>query len=295
MDVIDGAMLDCEDMQNKLEMGELIFFKRCPFPLPTSEDLEFLLSQKVYQAKSVSYFPDSGFVNGYRGQTMEDEVRIRNILSQFSSRATSWLAETLPSYYSQMRFGPLRFRIEEEKGRKNVEPQYSGSVLHVDMNGDAPTHGESFLRIFVNINPVKPRYWVTSDSLGQLLDKWGDDVRVPNERMQGFFDDVRLIMNRLFRRSTLADSAYHRIMSRIHYYGKTNDYLQNRAPQRSWVFPPGSAWLVFSDITSHAVKEGQFAIDQTYFVPSTAFKNPERSTKSLIKRFWARRVSNEIS
>jgi hypothetical protein len=294
MDVIDGTTLNSEEIRSKLEIGELIFFKKCPFPLPSSDDLDFLLAQKVYEAKSVSYFADSDLVHGYRGNTIEDQVRIRNVLSQFSSRATSWLAQTLPNYYSQMRFGPLRFRIEEEKGRKNVEPQYSGSVLHLDMNGDSPTHGESFLRIFVNINPAKSRYWVTSDSLGQLLDKWGDDIRIPNERMQGFFDDIRLFMNRLLRRKAPADSAYHRIMSRIHYYGKTNDYLQNKAPQHLWVFPPGSAWLVFSDITSHAVKEGQFAIDQTYFVPSTAFKNPRRSTKSMIKRFWARKANNEF-
>ncbi len=44
MDVIDGVMLDCEEMQSKLEMGELIFFKKCPFPLPTTDDLKFLLS-----------------------------------------------------------------------------------------------------------------------------------------------------------------------------------------------------------------------------------------------------------
>jgi hypothetical protein len=152
-----------------------------------------------------------------------------------------------------------------------------------------------FLRVFVNINPVKPRYWVTSASLAELLDKWGDKVRKPNERVLGYIDDFRLFMNRLLKRTVSVDSAYHRFMSRLHYYGKTDDYLQNHAPQRAWVFPPGSAWLVFSDITSHAVKEGQFAIDQTYFVPETAFRNPERSTKSLIKRFWAGKSINEIT
>jgi hypothetical protein len=144
MDAVDGAMLNSQEMQNKLEMGELIFFNKCPFPLPETEDLEFLMAQKVYEAKSVSFFPDSGLIHGYRGDSIDDDVRVRNILAQFSSAATSWLAQVLPEYYAGMRFGPLRFRTEEEKGRQNVEPRYSGSVLHVDMNGDAPTHGESF-------------------------------------------------------------------------------------------------------------------------------------------------------
>jgi hypothetical protein len=289
MNIIDGSMLSAEAMQDKLEMGELIFFKNTPFPLPEAKDLEFLLAQKVFEAKSVSYFPDTGLINGYRGETTDDNIRIHNILAQFSTAATAWLAQTLPEYHAGMRMGPLRFRTEEEKNRQDVEARYSGSVLHVDMNGDAPTHGENFLRIFVNINPHKPRYWVTSVSLEQLLKVWGDNIRVPHERMLSYFDEIRLFVYRLLNKSPHIDSAYHRLMSRIHYYGKTDDYLQNQAPQQTWVFPPGSAWLVFSDITSHAVKEGQFAIDQTYFVSSKAFKNPERSTKSLIKRFWARK------
>lgn len=289
MDVIDGSTLSAEAMQDKLEMGELIFFRKCPFPLPEGKDLEFLLAQKVFGAKNVSYFPDTGLIDGYRGDSADDNIRIHRVLAQFSSAATNWLAQTLPGYHANMRFGPLRFRTEEEKNREDIEARYSGSVLHIDMNGDVPTHGENFLRIFVNINPHKPRYWVTSVSLGHLLDVWGDKIRVSHEGFLSYLDESRLFFYRLLKKNPNIDSAYHRLMSRVHYYGKTDDYLQNHAPQQAWVFPPGSAWLVFSDITSHAVKEGQFAIDQTYFVSSKAFKNPERSTKSLIKKFWSKK------
>lgn len=288
----DGTVLDTQKLQEILEMGELVLFEKCPFELPVAEDMEFLYAQKVHNAKSISYFPAEKIIHGFLGGQAEDNERLLRILSQFSASATNWLSQTLPAYSTGMRMGPLRFRVEEERDRKNVEARYSGSVLHIDMNGDAPTHGESFLRIFVNINPDKPRYWITSDSLEKLLCKWGDDVRVPHERMFGFIDDFRLFLSSLLRRKPLSDSAYHRFMSRIHFYGKTDDYLQNQASQQSWTFPPGSAWLVFSDLTSHAVQGGQFAIDQTYFISSSVFKSPERSTKSLIRKFWAGKFRN---
>ena len=283
----DWSTLDTQELQEKLETGELVIFNKCPFELPAAEDMEFLRGQKVHEAKNISYFPSESTIHGYREEHSGDYEMVHRILSQFSASATNWLSETLPAYMTGRRFGPIRFRAEEEKDRTNIEPRFSGSVLHVDMNGDAPSHGESFLRIFVNINPSKPRYWITSVSLEKLLDEWDDDIRVPNERLLGLIDDFRLYLARRFRGKVLSNSAYHRLMSRIHFFGKTDDYLQNQAPQSAWTFPPGSAWIVFSDLTSHAVLEGQFAIDQTYFVSAAAFKNPERSAKYLIKGFWA--------
>ena len=79
-----------------------------------------------------------------------------------------------------MRFGPLRFRVAEERGRI-IDPRLTGRLLHVDANSDMPAFGDSFLRIFVNINPERDREWLTSLPLAALLDQWGDSVRVAGE------------------------------------------------------------------------------------------------------------------
>jgi hypothetical protein len=78
---------------------------------------------------------------------------------------------------------------------------------------------------------------------------------------------------------------------RLHFFGKTDAYLQQHAERKKWVFPPGSAWLVFSDLVSHAVVSGRYAIDQTYLTPAWAFRRRERSTKEIIERFWAGRTA----
>ncbi len=262
-------------LEERLERGELVVFERCPFALPAGDDLSFLLAQTVEGAKSISYYPYEDRTQGHRVVNPEDEARLRRLLRKFHQAATAWLQGALPRYHAAARFGPLRFRTEEEEGR-DCDPRYSGSVLHVDMSSDAPAHGESFLRIFVNVNPSRSREWITSEALPALLDHWGDRVRVAGERRPGLADRLKMRFG-----ASLGLSS-----PRLHYFGKTDDFLQNRAPRQHWVFPPGSMWMVFSDIVSHAVVRGQYAIDQTYLIPAHAFRHRACSTQAIIDRFW---------
>ena len=274
-----------EEMEDRLERGELILYPKAPFRIPDGDDLRFLLTRTAQGAKSISYFHELGRMTGHRPGLAGEDARLQGLLRGFTRSVADWLAQALPRYHSAMRFGPLRFRTEEEEGRTDVDPRYSGSVLHVDMSSDAPAHGESFLRVFVNINPDQPRRWITSDNLGQLLDRWGDRVRLPGEgkpegpARRSFDPDDE----------PPADSPYHQLMSRLHFHGKTDEYLQRQAPVHHWEFPPGSAWLVFSDIVSHAVQGGRYAIDQTFLIPAHGFRDENRSTKSVIERFWERK------
>jgi hypothetical protein len=193
--------------------------------------MEFLRAQIVHDAKNMGYFPSERTMHSYRGEHYEDHERVHRILSEFSASATIWLSETLAAYITGMHLVPLRFRAEEERAQKNMDPRFSGSVLHVHTRGDTSAHGEGFLKIFVNINPSKPRYWITPDNLERLLDKWHDDIRVPGERILGLIDDFRLYLSRRFSGKPSSNSAYHRLMPRIHFVGKTDDCLQNLDPR----------------------------------------------------------------
>lgn len=276
-------------LPERLERGELVVFAKCPFPLPVGDDREFLIAQTVADGvKSISWYPDEDRLHGHLRRRPGDGERVAGLLRSFNRAADDWLGRALPRFRAAARNGPLRFRTEEEEGR-DYESRYSGSVLHVDMSGDAPAHGESFLRIFVNINPSQPREWITSDSLGELLDRWGDRIREAGEGPPGLRERIRLRLGRLLGFPPPADSPYHRLMSRAHFFGKTDDHLQSGAPRRKWVFPPSSAWLVFSDLVNHAVVRGRFAIDKTYIVAPTAFADRRRSTAAIIERFWAGR------
>src|SRR6185437_4856352 len=56
----------------RLERGAVIHFPVCPFLLPTGEDHDFLLEQKLGKGhKNISYDPQSGQVGGYAGRSPE--------------------------------------------------------------------------------------------------------------------------------------------------------------------------------------------------------------------------------
>jgi hypothetical protein len=285
-------MPDAEDrlaLDERLERGELVFFPRCPFPLPEGDDLRFLLGRELDgHSKTVTLFPETGVMGGHRPTAPEEDARLRGLLGEFCQEATAWVGKALPRYRASMRYGPLRYRIAEEKGR-SFDARISGWALHVDANSDQPARGDSFLRVFVNLNPEKERIWRTSVGLAALLDEWSDRVREPGEGPPSWLGRLRLRYGRALGVEPPPDVAYDRLMMRLHFFGKEDPYLQERAPSTRWVFPPGSAWVVFSDLVSHAVVSGEHAIDQTFLVPSWAFRDPGRSTRAVIDRYWSGR------
>ncbi len=274
-------------LDERLERGELVVLDRCPFALPVGDDLRFLLSRELDGiSKSITLFPASGLMGGNRPESRAEVARLKGLLAEFSREATAWLSRALPRYHAAMRLGPLRFRNVEEHGR-NYDPRLTGALLHVDANSDQAALGDSFLRVFVNINPEQVREWVTSEQLPALLDRWGDRVREPGEGPPALPTRLRLRLGRALGFGLPAETSYDRLMMRLHFFGKTDPYLQELAPKTRWVFQPGSAWLVFSDIVSHAVVSGQYAIDQTYLTPAESFRDIERSARAAIERFWA--------
>jgi hypothetical protein len=284
---IDGhAQPFMGDMQAHLEAGGLVYFPHCPVPLPSGVDLEFLRSQGVQGAKSISYYPETAQLDGQRPAPAEETARLHALLATFNREAANWLGTVLPRYGATLRQGPLRFRTEEEAGRTDVDPRYSGSTLHVDMSSDAPARGESFLRLFVNLHPDQPRHWLTSDTLPQLLQRWRAQGDIPAGPAPGLAARLRLRHGHRLGLRPSTENPYHTLMSRLHFHGKTDPYLQEQATVTRWRFAPGSAWLVFSDLASHAVQGGRWAIDQTFFVPPWGFRDPACSTAAILERYW---------
>ena len=60
-------------------------------------------------------------------------------------------------------------------------------------------------------------------------------------------------------------SAYDHIMLHLHDAMKADLEYQGQCPQETMPFPPGCAWVCFSDHASHAVMSGQFMLEQTFY------------------------------
>ncbi len=47
--------------------------------------------------------------------------------------------------------------------------------------------------------------------------------------------------------------------------------------------PPRSSWLLLTDMVSHAVLAGQYALEQTFIIPRQALLRPEQAPASILE------------
>lgn len=273
-------------LEERLERCELVYFPVCPFALPEGNDLQFLLGQELAGAghKNISYDPGTGKVGGFRRRSEDQAEKLERILSAFSRNATAWLADALPGHSRGWLLDRVSFRSEEEATRQ-LRQTARNDLLHVDSFPSRPTHGRRILRCFVNINPTQPRIWVTSDPFHRLIERYGEEVGLPDEAswtgrlragLAGFFRP---------RRST-----YDAFMLRFHNYLKANDSFQEKCRKRFWCFVPGSAWLVLADAVSHAVLRGRYALEHSYFLSLKDMVLPHLAPAVVLHRMCGQSV-----
>ena len=79
-------------------------------------------------------------------------------------------------------------------------------------------------------------------------------------------------------------SEYDHLMLQIHDRMKADDAYQHDCPQLRFEFPPGSAWVCFSDQTVHAAMSGQYMMEQTFHLPAAKQYNPDASPLAILGR-----------
>ncbi len=239
----------------ELEAGNILFcdreavnlyFPRTAFPI-SAEEREFLLGQKQTSAayhKNIAYRPGEDRVTGLDKSEAAEAERLRKILRDYSQRATEFLEKLLPPYAGKWKLDFASYRPLEEKGRP-ARTRARNDLPHVDSFPTRPTNGDRILRLFTNINPSRNRVWITSETFEAIAP---------------------------------------RFMHRCHNAMKEDAAFQAECPKQRWEFPPDATWIVFTDCVSHAVLEGQYALEQTFLVSREALVAPERSPLAALER-----------
>jgi hypothetical protein len=283
-------------LEERLESGAIEYFPVCPFPLPEGEDRLFLLEQRLASRahKNISYDPNTGRAAGFARISTAQAERVRLLLALFAQQATSWLARTLPLYARAWRLDRVSFRPEEEATRR-LRLKARNDLLHVDAFPSRPTNGQRILRLFVNVNLSEPRIWATSEPFGKLLERFGTQLGLPTGQRAGWTREMGRRMLRLFQPGRPQRSLYDSFMLRFHDFLKANDEFQEHGPKRFWTFAPGSAWLVFTDVASHAALRGRFALEHSYFVAPETLALPDQSPPALLERACGMPVFNRAA
>ncbi len=275
----------CSPFEERLEQGELLHFPRCPFALPEGDDRSFLCQQRLGGSahKNISFDPASGHVAGHRRLSAPQAQRLRGLLTEFSRRATAWLAGALPRYATSWKLDRVSFRPEEEATR-HLRWNARNDLLHIDAFPSRPTQGCRILRLYVNLNPHEPRMWVTSETFDRLLEKYGAAAGLPTHHPTHWARRIGEGVLSLFDPGRRQRIDYDSFMLRFHTFLKFHDRFQDHGLKRFWCFAPGSAWLLFSDGLSYADLRGQFALDHSYFVQPTSLVFPWQSPAALLEK-----------
>jgi hypothetical protein len=267
-----------------LECGDILYFPRIPFAFPM-EDQKFLLGQKQTAGtlhKNVSYRPAQDRLTGIDQRDGAERIRVHAVMKAFSQNAVSFLAAFFPSYARSWKIDFASYRPLEEQGR-DVSQRSRNDLIHVDNFPSRPSNGDRLLRVFANINPERPRVWVTSDSFEALARRYAREVGLPER--PGIIDRLRDGAMAALASTGLPvvnRPAYDRFMLRFHHFLKQNAEFQRLCRKDRWEFPPGSSWIVFTDTTSHACISGQYALEQTVIVRHESLVYPEKSPITVL-------------
>lgn len=271
-------------LAGQLECGHILFFSELPFPL-APDDRDFLLGLRQtggHFHKNVAYRPFEDRLTGLDpSETPERKRRLGFILRKFSADVARFLDETFPCYAGRIRRDFASFRPLEEKGRP-ARLRARNDLLHTDAFPTRPMHGDRILRVFTNFNPAEPRVWHTGETFAGLAPRFARAAGLPLSPLTSHHS-LLLRLGRLLGIPSARRSQYDRFMLGFHHFLKENRSFQETTPKQRWELPPGSAWIVYTDMASHAVLSGRFALEQTFIVSRSAMVRPEMAPISILE------------
>lgn len=276
-----------------LEAGNIIHFPTCPIELPADSDLELLRTQLPQQLKlkNISYHPEAGTVRGIEKDSAVAEL-VKTVLVNHSNRVSGFLKTQLPGLFDHALIGTCSFRPIEERGR-NLKPHASNELIHIDAGAYGATNGDRILRFFVNVNPTEDRVWVTRGAFPELLKHYRtaaglQDINA-NKLRKGPLDHARTGILHLIDQlgapvsRALDSSPYDRAMRQFHNFMKdTPDFQSDPDGRVEMRFAPMSAWMVLTDMVSHACLSGQHCLNYTALLPLQDCQRPELAPYNIL-------------
>jgi len=264
-----------------METGKMLYAPQLPFELSAAER-QFLSPDCLDgKSKSVSFRPESGVLKGTRCQgSARDELR--GMLQRYYTRASELLKALCPGYSDHLTAGFTSFRPAEITGRA-TSWRHDDTRLHVDAFPSRPMQGLRILRVFTNVNPQMPRIWRVGEEFQKAAANFLPGIRPPLPGSSWLLHSLQIVKGKR--------TEYDHFMLGIHDRMKADQGYQSQIPQTQLAIPPGATWACFTDSVSHAAMSGQFAFEQTFYLPVGAMKDPERSPLRVLERLAGRRLA----
>jgi len=287
---LSSAADDATARTEALESGDILYLASSPL-MPTPEEREVMTGLAQLSGafhKNIAYKPSEDKLSGLAGADRTLASKVCDILRGYSRRTVEFVGKMLPSYRSMWKLDYASFRPVEEHGR-SLPLKKRNDLLHVDAFPTRPTRGALILRVFTNINPEKDRVWIVSDPFEHVAAEWAASAGLGQtaRRARSSMNSAARAACRFLHSTGLPvvdRSPYDEFMLGFHDYLKKNDEYQSGCAKYRFAFPPGSTWMVFTDVVPHAVESGQHAMEQTFIVARESLLSRDRAPASILER-----------
>jgi hypothetical protein len=257
-----------------LEAGKVLYFPNIGFTPTQAERRLFSPEVRDPKSRNISLDP-KGVLKGGAGEA-DTQAALAAMIGRFQAQASAMLETLFPDYIKYLKQGPTSFRPMQVETRAQSW-RADDRRLHVDAFPSRPNRGERLLRVFTNVNPEgQPRVWRVGQPFEEVAKRFLPQLK-PYSAWQA------KLMHGLGVTKSLR-SEYDHLMLQLHDAMKSNPEYQEKAPQVTFGFPPGSTWICFSDQASHAVMSGQYMMEQTAQLPAARQYEPEASPLAILTR-----------
>ncbi len=259
-----------------LESGHVLIFPNLAFALSQSEKQFLDAGVSDGKAKNISLDPLTGMLQA-SSLSGEKAGQLAAMIERFGRQAETLVRALLP--YADVERARTSFRPVEVKGR-----QYSkisdDRLLHIDAFPSRPMRGRRILRFFANVSPGSPRHWQVGEPFEDLARAFLPRLHAHPPGKSWLYDKLGVTRGRR--------SLYDELMLSLHDAAKLDSDFQHNSPQQEVSFPPGSCWLVFTDMVLHAALGGEFALEQTFHLDVKEMAEPEKAPIRVLERLSGR-------
>jgi hypothetical protein len=279
---IDMAQLGAgnRDVIAALEAGKVLYFPRFGFRATQAEERLFTPDIRDPKSRNISLAPN-GKLKGAAGEAAAQDA-LAAMIGRFRDQAEALLTGLVPRYDQYLERGAVSFRPSVVETRAQSW-RADDRRLHVDAFPSRPNRGRRLLRVFTNANlEGVPRVWRVGEPFEDVARRFLPRAK-PYSAWQAKALDMLGVTKSL-------RSEYDHLMLQLHDAMKSDAGYQETAPQVTFGFPPGCAWVVFSDQASHAAMSGQYMLELTMQLDPDKQYDPQASPLAILQRMTGREL-----
>ena len=198
------------------------------------------------------------------------------MLARFSKQANYFMSSLFSQYTNSLTIGRTSYRPVQIRNRK-TSARKDDRRLHVDAFAANPNQGYRIVRLFCNINPYgEHRIWRIGESFEEVAQRFLPKINKPLPGSAKFLHWLGITKS--------VRTHYDHIMLKIHDKMKLDASYQKQVKYKEVSFPPGTSWIVSTDQVSHAAISGQYLLEQTFYLPTTAMSNPKAAPLHILEK-----------